>query len=148
VIVTPKWLGKRRQREASQHSDDESGTNLPTMLSYTSGCTQCLSQIDELKEELVDVKQTQAARDACLKEALKEIDTLREFIEGMRVKVFPNTMQTSPPLIQTEPSQPASLLHTVSADADIQPEPPIPAVPVANLLLQCFSPTYPLSPFL
>jgi len=148
VIVTPKWLGKKRQREVSQHLDDESGTNLPTMPSYTSGCTQCSSQINKLKEELVDVKQTQAARDACLKEALKEIDTLREFIEGMWVKVFLNTMQTSPPPIQTEHLQPASLLHTVSANTDIQPEPPIPTVPAANLLLQCFSPTDPPSPFL
>ena len=134
--------------EASQHSDDESGTNPPTTLSYTSGCTQCSSQINELKEELVNVKQTQAAQDAHLKEALKEINTLQEFIEGMQVKVFPNTMQTSLPPIQTEHSQLTSLLHTVSADADIQPEPPIPAVPAANLLLQCFSPTNPLSPFL
>jgi len=94
------------------------------------------------------VKQTQAARDARLEEALKEIDTLREFVEGMRVKVFPNTMQTSLPPIQTEHSQPTSLLHTVSANADIQPEPPIPTVPAANLLPQCFSPTNPPSPFL
>ena len=94
------------------------------------------------------MKQTQAARDARLEEALKEIDTLQEFVEGMQVKVFPNTTQTSPPPIQTEHSQPASPLHTVSANTDIQPEPPIPAVPAANLLLQCFSPTDPPSPFL
>ena len=69
-------------------------------------CTQCLSQIDKLKEELVDMKQTQAARDAHLKEALKEINTLWEFIEGMRVKVFPNTMQTSPPPFKLNPRNP------------------------------------------
>lgn len=109
LIVTPKWLNKKRPQKSSPDASDcngGSGSNPPTTPSCTSGCTECSSVISKLKNELADIKCVRVSSDAHLEEAFHEINTLQEFVKGMRVKgLVSNVVNTG-----THPHSPKSPL--------------------------------------
>ena len=78
--------------------------------------------ISELKDELVDIKRVQVSRDAHLEEAFCEIDTLQEFVEGMRAKgLLLNVVNTG-----TQP-------HSPKSPSPIKDQHSPPALPLPNI---------------